>query len=141
MMIEHELTIDAPVETVWALTLDVERWPSLTPTITSVERLDDGPLAIGSRARLRQPGQRPTVWTVTELEPGRRFAWAARVFGVRMTGAHGLTPAGAGCRNHLSLQLEGRGAGVLGRLAGRRLARAIATENAGFKRQAEALHA
>jgi len=36
--------------------------------MTSVERLDDGPITLGSRARVKQPGQRPAVWTVTELE-------------------------------------------------------------------------
>jgi uncharacterized membrane protein len=141
MRIDHELTIEAPADTVWALTRDVERWPALTPTITAVERLDDGPIGVGSRARLHQPGQRPTVWTVTAFEPARRFAWQATVLGVRMEAGHEIVPTDGGCRNRLSLDLHGRSGGLLGRLAGRRLARTIAVENEGFKRHAEARHA
>ena len=43
MDISHTLTIPAPVDTVWALTTDIERWPKVMPTVTKVDRLDDGP--------------------------------------------------------------------------------------------------
>src|SRR5215213_5897034 len=78
MHLEHRLEIDTPASVVWDLTVDVERWPETTPTMTSVERLDDGPLGVGSQARIKQPAQRPTVWTVTRFEPGRHFAWATK---------------------------------------------------------------
>jgi hypothetical protein len=135
--LRNELLIEAEVERVWALTLDVERWPELTPTITEVERLDDGPLAVGSRARLTQPGQRPAVWTVSRLEPGVAFEWWTRVGPVTMTGGHHLRPDGRGCVNLLTLDLTGRGARLVARLVGRRIAAAIERENRGFKRAAE----
>jgi uncharacterized membrane protein len=138
MVIEHELTIDAPPEVVWKLTADIEGWPALTPTIKHVERLDDGPLRVGSRARVKQPAQRPTVWTVTRLEPDERFEWEATVLGMHMTARHHLTPEGSGCRSRLELELSGRRAGLLGRLVGARIRKAIATENEGFKKAAEA---
>ncbi len=137
MQLASELTIAAPVERVWDLTEDVESWPTITPTMTSVERLDEGPLRVGSRARVRQPGQRPTVWTVTVVEPGAQFVWEARVLGLRMIGGHRLEPVAAGCRNTLTVDLEGRGAGIMGRLLGGQIRRAITTENEGFRRAAE----
>ena len=139
MLIEHELTIEAPATVVWSLTEDVEGWPSLTPTVTHVERLDDGPLRVGSRARVKQPAQRPTVWTVTRLEPGERFEWEAKVMGVHMVGRHQIEAHGPACTNNLQIEMTGRGAGLMGRLVGKRIRQAIATENEGFKRAAEAV--
>ncbi len=138
MSITDELFIDAPPERVWKLTLDLESWPETTPTMTSVERLDTGPLRVGSRARVKQPGQPSRVWTVTQLEPGSLFAWEAKSPGVRMTGSHRVEPASGGCRNTLGFQLRGPMAGVATALLGRALRRAIATENEGFRRAAEA---
>ena len=71
----HSVSIDAPAAVVCALTTDVAGWPRLSPTMQSVQRLDEGPLRVGSSARIKQPGQRAVVWTVTRLEPGREFSW------------------------------------------------------------------
>ena len=56
--LKDEITIAAPAETVWALTLDIERWPEATSTMTEiVTRLDHGPLR--SAAGPRYLAQRP----------------------------------------------------------------------------------
>jgi uncharacterized membrane protein len=138
MDITSDLLIHAPVDTVWDLTLDLERWPELTPTMTSVERLDTGPLRVGSTARVVQPKQRPTVWTVTELVPRARFAWEAKVMGVRMRAIHDLSPQDGGCRNLLTVEFAGFGSGLLARLVGSKIREAITTENEGFRTAAEA---
>jgi hypothetical protein len=54
-----------------------------------------------------------------------------------MIGAHRLEPVATGCRNTLTIDLEGRGAGIMGRLLGGQIQRAITTENEGFRRAAE----
>jgi uncharacterized membrane protein len=133
--------IDAPVELVWRLVTEVAGWPALTPTMTSVERLDDGPLRVGSRARIEQPRQRPAVWTVTELDPGRGFVWQTERRGLTMTATHRLVAEGTGCRNTLDLRLTGALARPLGWLIGPAVRRALHTENAGFKAHAERLAA
>jgi ribosome-associated toxin RatA of RatAB toxin-antitoxin module len=137
MRIEHTIDIEASAERVWELTEDVERWPQLTPTITRVERLDQEPLRLGATARIKQPRQRPAVWTVTELDPPQRFAWTTKVFTVTMTGSHHIEPTPSGCQNHLAVELSGFGSTVFGKLFGRQLTAAIATENQGFKKAAE----
>ncbi|HEY8340882.1 MAG TPA: SRPBCC family protein [Egibacteraceae bacterium] len=137
MEITHTTTIDAPVERVWQLTLDIAALPSITPTVTVVERLDDGPVTVGSRARLRQPGLPPLVWAVEEVDAAQRFRWATRLLGVRMVATHDLEPVGTDrCRLTLRVAFEGAGAGLLGRLGRRRIAAALATEGAGFARAA-----
>lgn len=137
MRLHDTIHIAAPVADVWSLTVDVERWPEITPTtITAVRRLDDGPLRVGSTARLRQPLQRPRVWTVVELVEEERFVWEAKLATVRMRGEHVLAPTAEGCTNTLALELTGPGSGLLGRMLRRRFAEVLATENAGFARVA-----
>jgi uncharacterized membrane protein len=133
MRFEDTVVIDAPVDTVWDMTIDVASWPSITPTITRLQRLDDGPMRVGSRARIKQPGQAEAVWTVTRIEDGREFTWQTRRLGLTMTGSHRLEPVGAATRNTLTLDVEGPGAGLFGRLFGRTMRNAIATENASFR--------
>jgi len=140
MLITNELVIDAPVERVWALTVDVENLPALTPTMSEVRKLDTGPMAVGSRARIKQPGQSARVWTVTDLVPNSRFFWRTKAFSMRMTGGHTLTATdGGGCRNVLSVELTGFGSGLLGWMIGSQLRKAIATENECFRRAAESV--
>jgi uncharacterized membrane protein len=135
---ENTATIGAPVAAVWNLTVDVTNLPAITPTITRVVRLDDGPLRVGSRTRLKQPGQTTAVWTVTRIEPEREFTWQTKRMGLSIIGSHLLAPAADGCRNTLVVEVRGRGARLFGRLFGRMLASAIATENESFRRHAEA---
>ncbi len=125
--------IDAPVDVLWSLTADVQRWPDLTPTMTRVTRLDDGPLRVGSRARIKQPGQAEAVWTVTELTEGRGFSWQTRLLGLTMIGSHRLAPVGDGCRNTLGIEVHGRGAGMFWLVFGALMRRAVRTENRGFR--------
>ena len=133
--IEHQLEIEAPAPLVFEINADVERWPELTPTVRSVTLLD-GPLALGARARIEQPGQRPTIWTVTAFEPGRTFSWEARTLGARMVATHLVEPTATGARNTLRLDLHGLGGRVLALVLGRTLRRVLATENAGFRAEA-----
>lgn len=128
--------MQAPLDLIWALTMDVENWHQLTPTITSVELLDAAPVRVGSRARIAQPRQRSRIWTVTRLEAPHHFEWETRVGTVTMVGTHRLEPTPTGCRNHLAVVLSGPGSGLLAKLAGRQLLAAIATENEGFRRAA-----
>ncbi|WP_353507917.1 SRPBCC family protein [Intrasporangium sp.] len=136
MHLENAMTIAVPVDRVWELTIDIERWPTLTPTILSVERLDDGELRIGSSARVRQPRMPLAVWTVTELEPLSRFVWEARILGSRFVGGHHLTATSDGTQNTLTLDVNGWTAGLLSLAAGSAMRQAIATENEGFRRAA-----
>jgi uncharacterized membrane protein len=137
MEIQNTIAIEAPVDRVWELTLDVESWPSHTPTMTAIEPLGSSPLAVGSKVRIKQPAQRAKVWTVTALEPERLFAWTTRSMGTTMTGAHALAPSSTGTTQTLSVDIEGRLSRVVGALLRRPIAKAIAAENLGFKEAAE----
>jgi uncharacterized membrane protein len=139
MGIESSLVIAASVERVWELTGDVESWPKSTPTMTSVVRLDDGALRVGSKARVVQPRQRPATWTVTRIERPHLFEWETKVLSITITASHRLEAAPDACRNTLTVELSGFGSLLLARLVGRKIREAIETENQGFKRTAETM--
>ena len=87
------ITIDAPIDVVWSVFTDVERWPTWASSFTSVE-LIDGPMRLGAKARIRQPRLPTVVWEVTKWEPGRSWTWAATGPGARTEASHVLTAAG-----------------------------------------------
>jgi hypothetical protein len=130
--------ISAPPEQVWAVMSDIERWPEWTASVTRIERLDGGPLAVGHRVRIRQPKLPPAVWRVTLLEPGRGFSWVTRSPGVRAIGSHWVEPAGPGSRAHLSLRFDGILARLVARLTGELTTRYLALEARGLKERSEA---
>jgi uncharacterized membrane protein len=110
------IDVEAPVGQVWRC-CEVERWPEWAPTVTSVRRLDDGPLAVGSRVWVEQPRTPSTEYVVTELQPSRSFTWVATGPGVRTTAWHLLEDLGTGgTRVTLTVEQAGPVGVVMGRL-------------------------
>lgn len=99
--------IDAPTDLVWEVLADVDHWPDWLPTVDSVERLDDGPFTLGSRARVRQPRLPRADWEVVELVEGRLFTWRSTGPGIATTGRHEVVPDGAGSTVTLSIEQHG----------------------------------
>jgi uncharacterized membrane protein len=124
--------IGAPAERVWEVMSDVERWHEWTPSVTRVRLLDAGPLAVGSRAVIRQPKFPPALWKVAAIEPGRSFTWVSVAPGLRVVGHHAVEPTAAGSRATLSLDLQGILGGVWGRLTRGITERYIALEAKGL---------
>ncbi|HEX3397623.1 MAG TPA: SRPBCC family protein [Steroidobacteraceae bacterium] len=129
--------IDAPPEKVFAVLCDVERWPEWTPTMVSVQRLDRGPLAIGSSAKVRQPKLRAAIWRVTELQEGRNFTWTSQSPGLRMTAGHLVEPKGAGSHVELTFEVSGWIAPLMSRLYGGLIEHYVATESQALKQRSE----
>jgi uncharacterized membrane protein len=130
------VNIDAPPDQVFAVLCDVERWPEWTPTMTSVQRLDQGPFAVGSSAQIRQPKLRPTVWMVTELE-AQNFTWIARAPGLRMKAGHLVERQRAGSRVQLSFEISGFLGPVVSRLYGGLIKEYVTTESRRLKQRVE----
>jgi uncharacterized membrane protein len=136
-LVSVSVNIDAPPQKVFAVLCDVERWPEWTSTMASVQRLESGPFAVGSRARVRQPSLRPAVWQVTELENQRSFTWSTRSLGLRMTARHSIETKGAGSIVVLSFEMSGFIAPLAARLYGGLIERYITTESQGLKQRSE----
>lgn len=93
--------IDAPADAVWKLLVDTDAWPRWGPTVAGAE-VDGGVLALGATGRVRTPVGVTLPFTITEFEPGRRWAWS--VAGVPAT-THSVEPDGTGCRASMAAPL------------------------------------
>ena len=96
MHVEQTAPVAASAEAVWAAVVDVERWPTWTRSMRRVARLDEGPLAVGSRVRVKQPRFMPVIWRVSELDPGRSFTWTSSTPGQDASVTRSVRPMGAG---------------------------------------------
>ena len=134
MHFEASTDVTAPQDRVFDVYADVEHWPDWTPTVTSVERLDAGPLAVGARTRVSQPRLPKAVWQVTDLQPGHWFTWVATGPGIRTTGHHEVAAIDGGrVRVTAALTQEGWLGAVVGRLTKRLTERYLQTEVQGLK--------
>src|SRR5689334_18153504 len=117
MKFTHSIDIQAPPRIVWAIWSDIERWSEWTASITKIQKLAPGPLAVGLRACVRQPKLPVAVWRVTELEENRGFTWFSTSLGARVTGIHTIEPRADGTRATMTLIFAGPIAIVFGWLS------------------------
>ncbi len=120
--------IDAPAAAVFEVLADVARWPEWTPTVDSVEVLDDQPLHQGTRARLRQPKLPTALWEVTDVEPGHGFTWVARGPGMATIATHTVADDAQGSTLTLGIEQTGPMGAVAAAVWGRLTQRYIELE-------------
>jgi uncharacterized protein YndB with AHSA1/START domain len=75
---EAEIAIRAPLETVWRIQTDIDRWSEWNPKVRR-SRLE-GACAAGSVFRWKSGGA-SIISTIQEIEPMRKIAWTGRAFG------------------------------------------------------------
>ena len=138
MQLVESISIAAPPDRVWAVLMDVEGWPQWTQSMTRLERLQPGDLAVGSRVRITQPKLPHVVWTVTALEPGRYFAWRGSSPGVRTDAGHRIETEGNGSRVTLTIEQSGLLSPLVGLMYGRLTKRYVDMEARGLKARCEA---
>lgn len=137
-MIVVERGIRATPAEIWTHLSALDRWAEMLSTVDSIERVGPpGPVAVGSRFLVRQPGLAAAEYEVTEWRPDAGFTWAARTAGVRTEASHELEPDGAGTRLALAIEWSGPGAWLAKALFSGRARRYIAAEAAAFAALAE----
>ncbi len=137
MLYTVSIDIAARPGRVWTVMSDIERWHEWTPSITSIQKLEPGPLVVGLRARVRQPKLPPAVWTVSWVEPGAGFVWVSRAPGVHVTGRHMVEATSGGSRATLSIIYEGLLGLLIGRLTRPLNERYLGYEAQGLKQRSE----
>jgi len=98
--IDMEVTVDAPVETVFAFLLDVERWPSWASGVRRAFRKSDGPWGTGAQFGFVPDFLPvPMVARVLAYEENRLVEWGVRAPGFSVAHRFAFQPAGEGrCR-------------------------------------------
>ncbi|WP_328387851.1 SRPBCC family protein [Nocardia sp. NBC_00416] len=85
-----ETLINAPLSTVWDLHTDVERWSQWQQAVTTIERLDQGPLREGSQFRWTTPAPATPITPATtlsitssvqQLEQNKCIRWSGPAIG------------------------------------------------------------
>ena len=137
MILENTKIIHAAREVVWTITRDIENWPTWTPTVHEVTRLDDGQFGLGSVAQLKQPGLPVAEWRVTEFRDGYGFTWETHVRGMHLSATHAIRDVESGVESTLRLGFQGVVAFILWPLIRSSARNSLELENAGLKRQCE----
>jgi uncharacterized membrane protein len=133
------IDIQAPPDRVWPVLSDIEHWSAWTRSIISIRPLVPGPIAVGTRAIVRQPKLLPALWQVTEFDEGRSFTWITRGPGVCITARHSVERVANGSRVMLSLDFSGPLGSLVARLTRTLNTRYLDVEARGLRRYAEAL--
>ncbi|MFL5480895.1 MAG: SRPBCC family protein [Gemmatimonadaceae bacterium] len=131
------LKIDAPPDRVWEVMTAVELWPEWTESVDEVQRLDTGPLRIGSRVRIKQPKFLAAVWEVTALDPSRSFTWVMRRPGIVASANHRVQRSGQGSHVELSVTYSGFLGTILARVFAQITDRYLMMEAAGLRQRSE----
>ena len=137
MQLAESISIAAPPERVWAVILDVERWPEWTQSMTRLERLQPGDLAPGSKVKVTQPKLPVNVYEVTAVEPDRYLEWRVSKPGFSVVAGHRVEPDGPGCKVTLSIEQSGLLSPIVGLMYGALTKRYVAMEAQGLKARLE----
>jgi carbon monoxide dehydrogenase subunit G len=113
--VERTARIPAAPSELFAYLSDLGNLAEWQTGIVSAERVDDGPMRVGSSARVTRElmGQRLAVpLTVTDYEPPTRLGIASEVSGVKAAAMLELTPADGEVATDLAFAMEIRGSGM-----------------------------
>lgn len=139
MIVQDSVTIEAPIERVWQVFTDVERWPEWTTSVTDLTRVAGDDLAVGARVRIKQPRLPPLTWEVTSVAPGTSWTWETRSPGVVTAAVHVLQAVDERTtRVEQTIDQSGVIGAAVGRLMAGMTRRYLATEGAGLKHRCEA---
>jgi uncharacterized protein YndB with AHSA1/START domain len=109
------IEIGRPPEDVFAYVTDPSHLPEWQGGVVRAERLDEGPVAVGTRAVVtRRIGRREQSMTIeiAELDPPRTFAVRSLDGPVRGENRGTIEPLDGGRRSRLSYELDLRGHGI-----------------------------
>ncbi|MEM7748285.1 MAG: SRPBCC family protein [Pseudomonadota bacterium] len=118
MQIQLSIDIDATPEQVYAVGMDIERWPKVVSAITNTEILSEGPVGVGTvfrETRIMFGREASEVMTIDTLEPPHRYLFTAENHGTAYVTDH-IVEALADGRSRLSVIFTGTAKTILAHL-------------------------
>lgn len=76
----HQITVNAPIETIWQILTDIDHWTNWNPNISESKLA--GSLQPGSIFRWKSGGT-AILSTLQEVEPQHRLSWTGKVIGTQ----------------------------------------------------------
>jgi hypothetical protein len=132
-LFECEATFEAEPDAVWKVWTDVARWPEWDAS-KEIAQLD-GPFEPGTSGWAKQRGNLGGLFTITEVDPGRRWVTECPVPLGKVIFDHLLEPvAGGRVRVVKKVEVQG-GSGPLLRLFAPRMRRDIGASLVALQRQ------
>jgi uncharacterized protein YndB with AHSA1/START domain len=113
--IVESIEIDRRPEDVFSYLLDPSHLPEWQESAVGVRRLDDGPVAVGSRVVVtRRVGSRDREMTneLTELSPPNSWTVRGTDTPIRATAKGRIEPLGNGERSRVTIELNFKGRGI-----------------------------
>ncbi|MCT4352020.1 SRPBCC family protein [Streptomyces sp. Je 1-79] len=116
---EATTDVDRPIDEVFAFLADGRNDPKFSPRVQRIERVPDGPTAVGTvfRSTVKDAGMKTArEFRITEFDAPRRMRWAEVSKNIVMAreGGYDLEPLpNGGTRVRLFNVLEGHGLGKL----------------------------
>ncbi|MDH4269603.1 MAG: SRPBCC family protein, partial [Dehalococcoidia bacterium] len=92
---ESSIDIDAPVTKVWALVDKLEEWPQWMPSIKRIDKISEGPLAVGSQLSVTAKVNGLIVkllMMITNFVPERNVVLEGKALGTKLTRFYTLEP-------------------------------------------------
>jgi uncharacterized membrane protein len=143
-MVANSIEVARRPEEVFAYLDQVDRHPDWQEKLVSVKRQTEGPLRVGSRieqVRRVPGGPREFTIEVTEHDPPRKTSWRTLNGPVRPVGTVTVEPLDDGSRSRVTVQIDLRGHGLLGKLiaplASRDVAKQLPKDHARLKETLE----
>ncbi|MDJ0961404.1 MAG: SRPBCC family protein [Acidimicrobiia bacterium] len=115
--VEGARVTTADAAAVWALLVDVDRWPeTFTPHLAAAQL--DGGVEVGARGWVKTKLPLPrSTFTVTTVEDGRSWAWRGKMLWMTMDFDHRLETMDSRTRIEFDVDLSGPLAGIVRPLA------------------------
>lgn len=133
---EHAETTSATPDQLWALYVEPTTWPQWDHGIAEVTV--QGPVAVGTRGRLKPVTGPAASFTFTEVDPGVGFTNVSRLPLARLSLAHHIEATASGSRFTHHATITGPSSPLFARVLGRSLTSGVPTAMRNLARLAEA---